>query len=300
MSCSPADSPPRTNRRALAALLAGAAAIAFSGIFVRLSELAPSATAFWRVGFALPVLLIWMVLEGRGTNAPRQPSSVSDYLRLSLAGLCFAGDLATWHWSLTLTSVADATLLANLAPVFVTLAGWLWLGQSFSRVFLTGLALAMTGVLVLMGDSARIDAEHLTGDLVGMVTAMFYAGYLLAVGRLREEFSTATIMAWTAAITAVALVPIAALSGETLIATSPYGWGILLALALFSHCGGQSLITYALAHLPAAFGAIGLLFQPAVAIFLAWGMLGEAPQPWQAVGALIILCGIALARHGSH
>ena len=157
----------------------------------------------------------------------------------------------------------------------------------------------MVGVLVLMGDSARIDLDHLAGDLVGVITAMFYAGYLLVVGRLREAFSTATIMAWTAAITALALVPVAWLSGESLIATTPYGWSILLLLAWFSHCGGQSLITYALAHLPAAFGAIGLLFQPAVAIFLAWAILAEPPHPWQALGALVILAGIALARRGS-
>jgi len=42
-------------------------------------------------------------------------------LGLALAGVFFAGDLALWHWSIGVTSVANSTLLVNLAPVFVAL-----------------------------------------------------------------------------------------------------------------------------------------------------------------------------------
>ena len=91
----------------------------------------------------------------------------------------------------------------------------------------------------------------------------------------------------------------ALLSGESLIATTAYGWAVLLGLALISHAGGQSLIAYALAHLPAALSSVSLLLQPAVAALLAWIILGEALGPWQALGALIILVGIYLARRGS-
>jgi hypothetical protein len=44
---------------ALIALFAGALAIGSSGIFVRLSETGPTATAFWRGAFALPLLAVW-------------------------------------------------------------------------------------------------------------------------------------------------------------------------------------------------------------------------------------------------
>ncbi|HSK38859.1 MAG TPA: EamA family transporter, partial [Arenibaculum sp.] len=66
-----------------------------------------------------------------------------------------------------------------------------------------------------------------------------------------------------------------------------------------SHAGGQSLIAYALAHLPAAFSSVSLLLQPAAAAILAWALLGEALGPWQAAGAVIVLAGIFLARRGS-
>ena len=67
------------------------------------------------------------------------------------AGLFFAGDLAVWHWSIVLTSVANATLLANLAPIFVTLAGWLFWKRSVTRTFLAGMTIAIVGMFVLVG-----------------------------------------------------------------------------------------------------------------------------------------------------
>jgi drug/metabolite transporter (DMT)-like permease len=251
------------------------------------------------LALSLPALWLWLHLEGRDNRRTVRPASRADYLGLAAAGLMFAGDLAFWHWSVRLTTVANATLLANFAPVFVSLAAFALFGERFSRTFLVGMAMALVGACVLMGRSFTLSLTHLLGDGLGIVTAMFYAGYIVAVGRLRARFSTATIMAWSGLVTCATLLPVALLSGESLIATTVYGWAVLLGLALVSHAGGQSLIAYALAHLPAPFSSVSLLLQPAVAALLAWIILGEALGPWQALGALVILVGIYLARRGS-
>jgi len=284
---------------ALPALLAGAIAIAFAPIFVRLSELEPTATAVHRLLLALPALWIWQALEVRHGPKDARPRWPRDHGVLVLAGLFFAGDLAFWHWSIRFTSVANATLLANFAPIFVTVAGFVLFSERFSRTFLIGVVLALGGACVLMGRSLTLGMETLLGDALGLITAMFYGAYILTVGRLRARLPTGTIMAWTGAVTCVALVPVAWISGETLIPETLRGWLVLAGLALFSHAGGQSLIAYALAHLPAAFGSVTLLLQPAVAALLAWVLLGEALGPWQGVGALVILVGIYVARRGS-
>ncbi|HYE00902.1 MAG TPA: DMT family transporter [Alphaproteobacteria bacterium] len=286
-------------RFALAALLAGALGIAFAPIFVRLADVGPSAIGFWRLALSLPLLALWMRVEAGGTAAPRRPESRRDRMRLLAAGLCFAGDLAVWHWSLAFTSVANATLFANFAPIFVTFGAWLLWRERPTLAFLAGMALAMAGAAALMGESFNVSVEHLMGDGLAVVAAMFYGGYILAVGRLRADFSTATIMTWSAVVSAVVLLPIAMLSGEALLPAGAEGWLVLFGLAWFSHAGGQSLIAYALAHLPAAFSAVALLLQPAAAAVLAWLLLGERLGPWQAAGGLIILAGIFLARRGS-
>jgi drug/metabolite transporter (DMT)-like permease len=288
-----------TGRGALAALILGAVLIGASPIFVRLSELGPMATAFYRPFLAVPVLALWMAADRRSDPATRRPASRGDYLRLLLAGAFFAGDLAFWHLSILHTSVANATLFANFAPIFVTLAAWLLFRHRVTRLYLTGMALALTGAALLAGGSLADQPGNLLGDFFGVVTAMFLAGYILAISRLRAGFSAATTMTWSSVGTAAVLLPVAWIMGEELIAVTLFGWTMLVGLALFSHAAGQGMIAYALAHLPPGFTSVGLLLEPVAAAVLAWILLGEAVTPWQAAGGGVILWGIVLARRGS-
>src|SRR4029453_14442715 len=160
---------------ALVALLAGATFIALSPIFVRealAAGVGPTAAAFWRVALAVPVL--WIV-SGLGSRPPRRRHGGRRYFDSSplllAAAVAFAGDLAFWHKSVQLTSVANATLLANLASIFVTLAAWTFLRQRPPPPFLAGLAAALVGVALLVRASFGVSPPGLLGDPLGVVTA---------------------------------------------------------------------------------------------------------------------------------
>lgn len=296
----PAASPDRpiASGFALAALLVGATCIALSPIFVRVSEAGPTATAFWRVALAVPVL--WLLAAATGRGAPRRGRIGQLGPLMLAAGLAFAGDLAFWHTSIKLTTVANSTLLANLASLFVTLAVWIIWGRRPRGVFLVGLAAALAGVAMLVRSSADFSPTALAGDALGVVTAAFYAWYLLAVKGLRDRGATTLpLMAVTSSVTAVLLLPVALATGEPMLPVTGAGWAKLLGLALISHAAGQGLIAYALAHLPAAFSSVSLLFQPVMAAAFAWALLGESLVPLQIAGGAIVLAGIYLARRGS-
>ena len=280
-------------RPAFIALLVGATCIALSPIFVRLADIDPTASAFWRVALAAP--LLWLAALASGARAAQL-----DWKMLVAAGFAFAGDLAFWHWSIRFTSVANSTLLANLASLFVTLAVWLFWRQRPSTTFAIGLAAALTGVVLLVNSSLSFSRTALLGDALGVVTAAFYAGYILAVKEVRDRGAgTLIVMAVTTTITALFLFPVALVSGEALLPHSARGWLILAGLAWISHCAGQGLIAYSLAHLPAAFSSVSLLFQPVMAALFAWVLLGEPLVPLQIAGGVVVLGGIYLARRGS-
>jgi drug/metabolite transporter (DMT)-like permease len=280
---------------ALGALLLGASCIALSPIFVRLSEAGPTATAFWRVALAVPAL--WIIYFARTkSGAALRPN----YWLLFAAGVAFAGDLAFWHTSIKFTSVANSTLLANLASIFVTLAVWIFFRQRPTGIFLAGLAAALAGVAMLVKTSLEFSPTAFLGDALGVVTAMFYAWYILVVKNLRDRGETVLrLMAVTSTLTAIILLPVALASGDQMLPQSPYGWCVLLGLALISHAAGQGLIAYALAHLPATFSSVGLLLQPVIAAGFAWMLLAEPLVPLQIAGGLVVLIGIYLARRGS-
>jgi drug/metabolite transporter (DMT)-like permease len=219
---------------------------------------------------------------------------------LLAAGVAFAGELGFWHASLQLTSVANSTLLCSLAAIFVTLAAWVLLRERPGGLFLAGLAAALAGVGLLVHTSLEFTRTGVLGDALGVVTAIFYAGYLLAVKALRDRGETTLyLMAVTSTITAVFLFPVALASGDQMLPATAYGWWILAGLALVSHAAGQGLIAYALAHVPAAFPPVSLLAPPVLAAFFAYLFLSESLVALQLLGGLVVLAGIHLARRGS-
>ncbi|MHB1217331.1 MAG: DMT family transporter [Alphaproteobacteria bacterium] len=292
---------PRTVRLALVLLFMATFAVAISGTMVRLSETGPTATAFWRMALAIPAMWLMMGLERRGSASPitARTLSIHDYLFLAAAGICFGIEIAIWNAAMMMTSVANGTLLSNLSPLFVALGAHFILGQRFSRTFHVGLILSLAGAGVLMGEDLSISARHLAGDTLALSAAAFFGAYILIIAKLRSRLRTSVIMLWTCVFAALPILPLPFILGEPFWPYSLGGWAVLLAVALICQAGGQSLLTYALAHLPAAFSSIGFLLVPVNAAIVAWIVLGEPVRPLQAVGAAIILAGIVVARRGS-
>ena len=303
MSLSPssADARLRTERIAILALFIGAITIAFAPILVRLSEVGPSATGFHRFLLAIP--LYWAIAATLPRPAvaegSERPGTVRDFVLIAMAGVYLAADVAVWHYSIQMTTVANSTLLANVAPVFVVLGGWLLFRTRVTGIYLIGLAAAMTGVFILSRASLSLSQDHFIGDLLGILTAVFYAAYQMSVERLRKRFSTVTIMKYAIPVSALVMLPVALASGEDLLPVTLAGWGFLIALAAGPQVFGQGLIAWALAHLPVAFASVSLLVQPVTAALVAWALFGEYIGLEQGIGAVIVLGGIMLARCGS-
>lgn len=267
----------------------------FAPIFVRLTDVGPVSSGFWRVALAVPVIALGAALSRRGGVA-QAPLSRQDKRVLVLAGLFFAADLALWHWTISLTTVANASLLPNLNPVFVAAFGFMFLGHRFNRAFLTSLALAAGGVALLLGASAEIGGTRVTGDMIGIATATMYAGFFLTVGHIRQRVPTLTVMLWVTSITSVALLPAALLSGGAFLPAGAEGWAALFGLALVNQVIAQGLISFSLGHLSAAFSAVAILIQPVVAAIVAWHLFAESLGPMEIAGAAAVLSAIALAR----
>lgn len=285
---------------AFMALILGATALACGGVFVRQSELAPTASAVYRVALAIPFLFLLDRFSAAVDATPeRDAIASSGWRQLIPIGFIFSGNLALYHWSMTLTTLANSNLLANLAPIFVVIGARILFGQKFKRGFVFGMMAALVGAFVLI--SARLDfnSSYLAGNILGFVTAIFYGAYLLAVSRVRSKFRTTSVMAWSSVGTLIVLLPITLMRGESLIPHTLHGIAVLFALALISHVGGQGLIAYALAKLPAGLSSVTLLIQPVIATMLGWFLLSERLQITEFLGGGIVLIGIVLARRYS-
>lgn len=275
------------------ALAAGVVGIAWAAIFVKWAGVPGVASAFWRLLIATAVLLPW---QGRRLPLRARPRPVA---LAALAGIFFALDLAFWNSGLLYTSAANATLLANTAPVWVgigtvvvlreRLSGWFWLGMAIA---LAGAALILGGDLLHPAAGARLGA----GDLLALAAGLFYGSYFLAAGRVRAVLDTPTVMTIATAAGAGTLLIGSLVLHAPLAGYAPASWLALLGLGLISQLGGVQCINYALGHLPAAVVSVTLLAQPVLVALLGVLLLAEPLGPDQVAGGLLVIGGIYLVH----
>ena len=154
-------------------LVCGALAIGFAPVFAALAldeGFGPAAIGFYRVFFALPFM--WLVLLAAPGKAEKSARTRRPTGLLALAGFFFAIDLVSWHWSIKYTTVANATLLANFASLWVTLWAGRLFGERIAPSFFVALGLAFVGGAILMGTT------QLNGWLVllGLALVSHFAG----------------------------------------------------------------------------------------------------------------------------
>ena len=276
-------------RLAFPAMLAGSACLAFGPWLVRLADVGPLASAFWRQALAVPFLLLFALRApaGRGVRAAGR----AGLLLAALSGLAFAADLSVWHLGIVRTTLANATLLANAATFLLPLYGMIALGQRLSRPQWWALATAAAGMALLLGRSAELSATHLAGDLLCLAAAIFYTVYLIAIEKLRGRLDAMPALGLATLASALALAPLAS-AGRFW----PGDWTPVVALAIGSQVIGQGLIVYAVRHLSPLVVGLTLLVQPAISAFIGAVRFGEVPGPAELLGAGLVVAALVVAR----
>lgn len=278
------------------ALTIGVTAIGFTGIFVKLSGVTGDVSTFFRMMFAASLLVIPL-----GVQMARRKIVLTKTILFwaGIAGFLFAIDITIYGQALTLTSAANATLLGNTAPIWVGLGAWLLLNERLSPAFWPGLAVALVGVVVIVGADTLSGLGTNPGNLMALFGGFFYAIYQLLNRRARREMNVFTFLSVFTIIAFLTMIGVVAITGSPLrgYPASTYGW--LMLLGVVSHIIGWLMLTYAFGKLPAAMVSVSLLGQPVVTTLAGIPILGEVPTDIQVVGMLIALGGIFIVHRSS-
>jgi drug/metabolite transporter (DMT)-like permease len=274
-------------------LALGAALIGFAPVFVKWSEMTPSWILFYRMLLALPFLIIFNLSFNKKLFFRVKNKKTILFTALASAG--FTIDLILWHWSMSITTVSNATIIINSAPIFVALLTYIFFQESLSLNFVKSFIITYTGIIGLIYFSSNYANGKILGDLMCLVGAFFYAVYLLVISRLGKEDSI-NIIFYTTLFCCIFSIPFALIESEPSLPSSNLEWINLIFLAFLCQFGGQFLITHGISSISASDGSIGLLLQPLTATILAAYLFDELMNITQLVFVGIALFGIYLAR----
>ena len=273
----------------------GAMLIGFAPIFVKWSMLSSSAIAFYRMFFAIPFLFIFNYAANKKFSF--KVNNKSTILYTAFASLAFTTDLTLWHFSMTITSVSNATIIVNSAPIFVAILSFIIFKEKLSKGFLLSFLITYIGIIGLIYFSNNYNNGKFLGDLLCLVAAFFYGIYLLIIAKLGKEKSLNIIFYTTFFCCIFSIIPMI-IEGGNIFPASSFEWINLILLAFLCQFGGQYFITHAIGKISASSGSIGLLMQPITATILAVIIFTDQEKlnTIQVIFVLVAMFGIYLAR----
>ncbi len=274
-------------------VLAGAVAISFSSVFVKLAHIGPTAAGFYRVFFGGLVLLGLVVARRERLWQGRRP-----FLLAAAAGLAFALDLTFWHVSIHFIGPGLATILANFQVFFLAAIGVIFMGERLSPRLGLAIPLSLAGLLLLVGpDWSNLGERYQLGVLCGLATAVCYTAYLLTLRRTRgvaRPLSSLANMAVISLTCAAFLAVEVPLLGESFAIVDGQTWASLLGLGVAAQVLGWVWISQGLPKMDASRGGLVLFLQPTLAFLWDIVIFSRPTGMIDAAGATLALGAIYL------
>ena len=164
-------------------LFIGAILISLSPVWVKLVDVSATTSGFYRAAIGGVALSLYLVLTGKRLHFTRQV-----WMILLIGGLFFALDLWFWHRSIQYIGPGLSTLLANFQVFIMSAFGMIVLREAPRLMQVIAIPLALVGLALIVGfDWGALPDDYRAGVILGLLTAVAYAGYLLSMRRARQD-----------------------------------------------------------------------------------------------------------------
>jgi drug/metabolite transporter (DMT)-like permease len=217
----------------------------------------------------------------------------------AIGGVLFALDVALTFSAFRLTSVANATIIGALAPVFIAIGAARWFGERVRRRDVAMMGASFAGVALVAVGSAGSPSWSPLGDAFAVVSVITWTFYWLVSKRVRGSIGALEYMAAVMLVAAVCMTCLALVFGQSLAPPTRTDWGWIWLVAIFPGFIGHSLVSWSHRHLEAWFGSLLLQCQPVVATVAAFFLLEERPGLVTIAGGAVVLIATGVIVAGS-
>lgn len=252
----------------------------------------PQGVALVRITGA--ALVFTLLLRLRGPHPRLRRGQLG---RLALcAVLGVAGNQLLFLGGLARTTAVNASVLTATIPVLTVAVAVVAGREKLRATLLAGVALALGGVLWLVGLPAfTLGWDTALGDVMILVNCLMYAVYLVLVQDVVAEHGALAVVSITFVLGAVLVMPFgAAPLGGALLHLRAVHVALLAYLVLVPTAFAYLANAWALRFTSSSVVAIYIYLQPIVTALLAVWLLDERPGPRTAVAAAAVFAGIAL------
>lgn len=267
-----------------------------SNVVIKLASTTGLITSFYRLWFAIP--LLWLIAAG-------VPSVRRGMTREWLAACLVGGGFFGLHQilffnSLTLTSVANVTIVGALQPALVLLLAGRIFSEKATLAAIVWSVVAVGGTALVVVGSAGTPAWSPLGDALAVGNLFAFTAYFLASKRIRRRVGAPEYVVGMTTVAGIVVLAAALATRQEFLAPQGWDWGIFVFLAVFPGTLGHVLTNWAHGHASAFSMSIMLLAVPVIASIGAALFLDEALRLVQIVGGTIVLVAIGIIVRSTH
>lgn len=215
-------------------------------------------------------------------------------LLIVLCGVCFGLDIGVWNIAIQGSTATQATLLGNLAPVWVGMGSYFFLQIKPTINFWIGTLLALIGMITLVGIDVFVNLSFDIPFLFSILSGLLYATYILMSKKVLEQVGVVSFMAYSIGVSTLFLAGLNLVAGSAFTGFSMQGWLTLFVQGIVCQLLAWLLISFATQNMRATRVSLSLLSQALFAALLAWYFLDEAISLQMLIGGCIILVGIGI------
>ncbi|MGL4582978.1 MAG: DMT family transporter [Flavobacterium sp.] len=271
------------------ALFIGIICISIFPVIVKLNLTPSLISAFYRMAIAALFVVPYAIFTKQLKFYDNKTM-----LLILLCGIFFGSDIAVWNYAIQGSSATQATLLTNLAPVWVGVGSYLFLSTKPTSNFWIGTVFAIIGMVILIGVDVFLDFSFDLPFAFGLLSGILYACYILMSKKVLSTVGVIPFMTYSLLVSSIFLAIVNLIAGSAFTGWSTAGWTTLIIQGIICQLLAWLLISYSTQHMRATRVSLSLLSQALLAAILAWAFLDEQITMQMIIGGVIILIGIGI------
>lgn len=273
-------------------VLVGAFMISFSAVFVKIANVTPTTSGFYRVFFGAVFLFIIYLIQKKPLHRLIHLVPITCF-----CGFIFALDLFVWHESILYIGPGLATILGNFQVFILAGAGVLFFGEKLGVRYVISIPLAITGLFFIVGfEWNALSDDYKIGLYFGILTAICYSVFLLCLRKIQgtENHSEILNLFLVSLFAAFFLALKMIYTSDSFAIPDLKSWSALLGLGFISQTVGWLLIAHGLPKIRASLAGLILLIQPSMSFFWDVTIFDRPTEMMNWIGVALTLAAIYL------
>ena len=270
-------------------LIIGLISISIFPVLVKWAAVSGITSAFYRLFIGFVCLLPYVLITKQLTVPPK-----SLWVSVIICGILFGTDIAVWNVSIHYSNATQATLLTNLAPIWVGIGSFFFLANKPKKQFWLGTAVAISGLAVLLGAETFSQMQFDKGFILALISGILYATYMIVSQTVLTHLKIVSFMTLSMGVSSIYLLIICLVLGEPLWYFSNTVWGVMAIQGIICQLIGWLALSYAVQKMDAQRVSLSLLSQGVITGVMAWLFIDEQISLRMVIGGIIILAGIGI------